>query len=98
MFQTKAVEKIKTLFIFHFFRKSCLYKIMWKNMVQPDRPTMTIQSCAEKTQFTCQKTQSSIHTLIMLNTYYFSTVTVVTRQYHNVTLYDIACLFHIIYN
>jgi len=56
-------------------------------MVQPDRPTMTIQSCAENMQFTCQKTESRIHTLIILNTYYFPTVTVVTRQYHNVTLF-----------
>ena len=24
-----------------FFRKSCVCKIMWKNMVQPDRPRMT---------------------------------------------------------
>jgi flagellar motor switch protein FliG len=36
MFQTKVVEKIKThIFMFNnlfFFRKSCGYEIMWKNI------------------------------------------------------------------
>jgi hypothetical protein len=44
MFQTKVVEKIKThiLFatIFFFSGIRAVYEIMWKNMVQPDKPLM----------------------------------------------------------
>jgi hypothetical protein len=44
MFQTKVVEKIKThiLYPVTFFRKPCLYEIMWKNVLELDRPQMTI--------------------------------------------------------
>jgi len=45
MFQTKVVETIKTQIlrsIFFFFRKSCLYEIMWKIIVESDGPQMTI--------------------------------------------------------
>jgi hypothetical protein len=39
MFQTKFVEKIKTHFMIHFSPENrAVYEIMWKNMVQPDRP------------------------------------------------------------
>jgi hypothetical protein len=45
MFQAKAFEKIKTHFVFNkqffFPRKSCLYEMMWKNIVDPDRSQMT---------------------------------------------------------
>jgi hypothetical protein len=35
----KAAEKIKTTFVFIFFPENrTVYEIMWKNMVQPDRP------------------------------------------------------------
>jgi len=27
---------------FFFFQKSCHYKTMWKNIVEPDQPQMTI--------------------------------------------------------
>ena len=42
--QTKVVQKVKTHFMFNnfFFRKSSIYEMWWKNMVQPDRPQMTI--------------------------------------------------------
>jgi len=45
MFQTKVVEKIKTHFvpITFFFENRAVYEIMWKNIVQPDGPQMTIQ-------------------------------------------------------
>jgi hypothetical protein len=45
IFQTKVVERIKgdippSIFI----SENCaVYEIMWKNMVQPDRPQMTIK-------------------------------------------------------
>jgi len=44
MFRTKFVEKIKTNIFYSitFIRKSCLYEIMWKNMVERDRPQVTI--------------------------------------------------------
>ena len=41
----KVVEKIKTHFMLNnifFFLNRAVYEIMWKNMVQPDRPQMTI--------------------------------------------------------
>ena len=46
MFQTKVVDEIKrnilcSVTIF-FFEKHAVYEIMWKNMVQPDKPHMTI--------------------------------------------------------
>jgi len=44
MFQTKVVEKIKThilsAIIFFFSEIRAVYEIMWKNMVQPDKPLM----------------------------------------------------------
>ena len=45
MFQTKVLEKIKTHFIinnFFFFENHSVYEIMWKNILKPDRPQMTI--------------------------------------------------------
>jgi len=51
MFQTKVVEKIKThilcpvafLFCFFFFKNRADCEIMWKNIIEPDRPQMTIR-------------------------------------------------------
>jgi hypothetical protein len=44
MIQTKVVEKIKTLSMAsNFFPENrAVYEIMWKSMVEPDRPQMTI--------------------------------------------------------
>jgi len=45
MFQTKVAEKIKTHFIFSNFpppENHVIYEIMWKNIVEPGRPQMTI--------------------------------------------------------
>jgi len=48
MFQTKVAEKIKhtsyvQCFIFYFFRKMVASRaIMWKNIVQPDGPQITV--------------------------------------------------------
>ena len=43
MFRTEVVEKIEThLFLITFFFKSWHLRDMWKNMVQSNRPTMTI--------------------------------------------------------
>jgi hypothetical protein len=44
MFQTKVIEKIKTHILYSItLSGNCdVYEIMWKNMVQPDRPQITI--------------------------------------------------------
>jgi len=45
MFQTKVVEKIKTYILcsmVFFFENRAVYQIMWKNVVEPGRPQMTI--------------------------------------------------------
>jgi len=45
MFQTNVVEKIKThiLFSVTFFEYHVVYEIMWKNIVDPDRPQPKIR-------------------------------------------------------
>jgi len=45
MFHTRVEEKIKTrtLYSIPLFRKSGLYDITWKNMVQPDRAPVKIR-------------------------------------------------------
>jgi hypothetical protein len=45
MFQTQFVEKIETHIlcsITFFFENRAVYEIMWKNVVQPERPQMKI--------------------------------------------------------
>jgi len=43
MFQTNLEEKIKRHFVFSDVFDNCVvYKIMWKNAVEPDRPQMKI--------------------------------------------------------
>jgi len=43
MFQTNLEEKIKRHFMFNDVSDNCVvYKIMWKNAVEPDRPQMKI--------------------------------------------------------
>jgi hypothetical protein len=50
MFQTKIVEKIKTRILYSvtYFENLAVREIMWKDMAQPDRPSMKIQhgACA----------------------------------------------------
>jgi hypothetical protein len=46
MFQTEFVEKIKTHILcsvtFFFLENRAVYEIMWKNIVEPDRPQVTL--------------------------------------------------------
>jgi hypothetical protein len=44
MFQTKVAGKIKTHIFYFVFSNSPppVYEIMWKNIVQPDRPQVAI--------------------------------------------------------
>jgi hypothetical protein len=45
MFQTIDVEKIKTHFTFNNFSSEnrAVYEIMWKNVIQPGRPQVTLR-------------------------------------------------------
>jgi hypothetical protein len=51
MFQTKVVEKIRTHMLYSIIppENRDVYEVMWKNVVQPDRPQMTVYG-AEKMQ------------------------------------------------
>jgi hypothetical protein len=44
MFQTKVTEKIRThvLCLITSSENHAMYEIIWKNMVEPDRPKMAI--------------------------------------------------------
>jgi len=58
MFQTNIVEKIKThiLCSITFFPQNCaIYEIMWENVVEPDRPQMTIW----RVRFACRATKAT---------------------------------------
>ena len=66
MFQTKAVAKIKTLFMFRnvFFRHSYILRDNVKNLVETDKTQMTIK-CVQggrKTRFACLITKAKIQT------------------------------------
>jgi hypothetical protein len=91
MFRTEVVEKIKThiLWSVTFFplENRALCMIMCKNIVEPDRPQMTIwrirvAGCIRKA------TNTNSEYVIIIG---FSTVTVVTRRCLNVMLY-VHCL------
>jgi len=59
MFQTKAETQIShsTTFL---PKNGNAYDIMWENLVEPDRPQMTIQYGAEEMQFACQIIKATI--------------------------------------
>jgi len=66
-----------------------VYEIMWKNMVEPDRPQIKIW----RMRFSCWVGKIHRHTLIIFNTYCFSVATVVTRASFNILRYTyIVCL------
>jgi len=88
MFKTKVVEKNQNMhFIFSnfflFFNKPAVCEIMWKNIVEPDRPKIKIRRM--RIAFWTHKdknTHSQYVTFIA-----FSTPTIVTRTRLTVTLY-----------
>ena len=55
-------EEIHILCSKNIFRKSSLYEIMWKNMVQIDRPQMTILYDTAKTRFACRIAEAGVGT------------------------------------
>jgi hypothetical protein len=64
MFQTKVVEKIKTPILCPviFLPKIVLFDIMWKNMVGPKGPEITIYYSTERMWFACQRTKAQLQT------------------------------------
>ena len=61
MFQTKAVEKIKTHILcsltFLFFENRAVYEIVWKNIVKRGRPTIIIW----RTRIACRISKANTH-------------------------------------
>jgi hypothetical protein len=82
-FQTKFVEKITTHFLhsINFPENRAIYEIMWKNIVEPDRPQMAIHKfnvpwsvrassyipISRPTDATCDRFLSSIYMCITLH-------------------------------
>jgi len=58
MFQAKSVEKIKTrcMSSIYIAKNRAVYEIMWKNIVNPDRPNDNI---IRRTRFTCRVTKAT---------------------------------------
>jgi hypothetical protein len=53
----KVVEKIKTRIVLNkFFSEN---EVMWKNIVQPERPQMKVYRCVEKMRFSCWITKAT---------------------------------------
>ena len=73
-----------TYFVFkNFFSKNLtVYEIMWKNIVEPGRPPMTIW----RMRIACWIPKAT-NTLRLCNTRCFSTATMVALRRHSVTLY-----------
>jgi hypothetical protein len=46
----------------NFSENRAVCEIMWKNMVQPDRPPMTVSYSAEEMLFACRITEARIQT------------------------------------
>jgi hypothetical protein len=84
MFQTKVAENIKTRILSSvtFFLKSSFFEIMSKIIVEPDRPRMTIW----RMQIACWVPRAT-NTLIICNTYDFTSVRMLTPSYLDVKLY-----------
>ena len=84
MFQTKVVEKIKTHISCSiiFFDNRAVCEIMWKNIVEPDRPQMTNW----RMRIACRMTKAKNTHTEHVHTYYFFTVTMVARMQLSVTL------------
>ena len=74
-----------------------VYEIMWKTMVEPDRPLMAIR----RMRFACWMTKTT-DTLKIFNTYCFSTATIVSRTRLSVTWYihtlPLSLLFDVLRN
>jgi len=71
-------ENQNTRFMFNSFSENhAVYEIIWKNMVVPDRPQITMYNTAHA--LCVLDNEDHRHTLRICNTYCFSTATIVTR-------------------
>jgi hypothetical protein len=57
-FQAKVVEKVRTHFVFNKFlpENHLFYEVIWKNLIEPDRPQMTI---IRRMRFACWITKDT---------------------------------------
>jgi len=89
MFQIKVVDKIKTRTLNStnfIFENRVVYEIMWKNILEPGRPHMTIwRMCISSW------VSSARNTLTVCNAYCFSIETMVAKTCLNITLH-VLCL------
>jgi hypothetical protein len=86
MFQTRAVEKIKTVILClkgFFPENRAVYELMGKNNVEPGGSQMTIWRM--RIAYWISKTTNTHSEYVI--TYYFSTAKMVKRTRLNVTLY-----------
>jgi hypothetical protein len=93
MFSQTLYRKSEQTFHDHNFfppENRVIYDIIWKNMVQPERPQTTIQPM----RFACRINKARMQAYSIFNTYRFSTTTMVTRTRLDVTLYvhRLSCL------
>jgi hypothetical protein len=86
MFQTKVIQKV-TKHVLHsatiFNENRAVYEIMWKNIVQPDRPQMTIW----RMRIACWIPKATNTDSRVSNTNWISTTTMDAWKYLNVKLY-----------
>jgi hypothetical protein len=82
--QTKFAERKKDVLYSQIFspENRAVYEKMWKNMVGPDRPHVTLHI---EHAHCMMDNYVYKHTLIVCNTYCFSTATMITRRLPNVT-------------
>jgi len=102
MFYTQVVEKIKThilcLIIFSITspppENRAIYDTMWKSIIDPDRPQMTIR----RMRTACYITKSTNTQTTLYTTHCFSTATMVARTRLIVMLYVqyLSCLASIL--
>jgi BarA-like signal transduction histidine kinase len=85
MFRTKVVEEFTKHFyiqwLFFLLENRAVYEIMWKNIVERDRPQMTISH----KRVACWIITKARHTLTLCNTYCSFTATMVARTCLSVT-------------
>jgi NADH:ubiquinone oxidoreductase subunit 3 (subunit A) len=64
MFETEAVDEMKTRIFFNFFQPKvvALYQVMWNSMVDADRPQVTYDNVTEKMRFECRISKAGTRT------------------------------------
>jgi hypothetical protein len=95
MFETNVVEKIKThvLCSITFVENRAVYGIMWKNLVQPERPD---DNTIRRMRFACWTTKAKDTHWEYIIFYCISTATMATRTCLNVTFINTLLVFLII--